>query len=507
MSGRWWALVAVALATFMTYLDNNVVNVALPTIQRDLALTISGLEWIVSAYILVFAGLLLAGGRLADVFGPRTAFFTGLAVFTLASVAAGLAWNQETLIGARALQGLGAALVTPATLALLPRIFPDPRERATAVGVWSAVGALALAIGPLTGGFLSENAHWGWIFLINAPIGVVAAVIGARAIRVERVTSEQATTGQVTTGRGTTGRGTTGRGTTGRGTTGRGTTGRLSLDLPGLATSAVSLFALTYALIEGASRGWTSGPILGAFAVAAVAAVVFLVVESRTAQPMIDLTLFRERVFSGGLLSMGLWAFGVFGIYFFTAIYLQSALGFSPIEAGAGFVPMALLMAVSATVAPRLAERFGSGPTVAAGLGLMAVAVGGLSSAGEGSHYGDLLPWFLLYGLGGGLLVPLTNVVLNAMPPARAGVASGVLNVSREVFGLLGVTILGAVLSARQSALTGPPLHTFLEAYRFTLLIAAAIVLVGVPVSLYSLRRTRTAAPAVPVDAVAEPVA
>ncbi|KAA9376100.1 MFS transporter [Microbispora cellulosiformans] len=487
MSGRWWALVAVALATFMTYLDNNVVNVALPTIQRDLALTISGLEWIVSAYILVFAGLLLAGGRLADVFGPRAAFFTGLAVFTLASVAAGLAWNQETLIGARALQGLGAALVTPATLALLPRIFPDPRERATAVGVWSAVGALALAIGPLTGGFLSENAHWGWIFLINAPIGVVAAVIGARAIRVERATSEQATTEQATTG--------------------RATTGRLSLDLPGLATSAVSLFALTYALIEGASRGWTSGPILGAFAVAAVAAGVFLVVESRTAQPMIDLTLFRERVFSGGLLSMGLWAFGVFGIYFFTAIYLQSALGFSPIEAGAGFVPMALLMAVSATVAPRLAERFGSGPTVAAGLGLMAVAVGGLSSAGEGSHYGDLLPWFLLYGLGGGLLVPLTNVVLNAMPPARAGVASGVLNVSREVFGLLGVTILGAVLSARQSALTGPPLHTFLEAYRFTLLIAAAIVLVGVPVSLYSLRRTRTTAPAVPLDAVAEPVA
>ncbi|WP_327048247.1 MFS transporter [Microbispora sp. NBC_01189] len=482
MSGRWWALVAVALATFMTYLDNNVVNVALPTIQRDLALTISGLEWIVSAYILVFAGLLLAGGRLADVFGPRAAFFTGLTVFTLASVAAGLAWNQETLIGARALQGLGAALVTPATLALLPRIFPDPRERATAVGVWSAVGALALAIGPLTGGFLSENAHWGWIFLINVPIGVVAAVIGARAIRVERVASEQVTTG-------------------------RGTTGRLSLDLPGLVTSAVSLFALTYALIEGASRGWTSGPILGAFAVAAAAAVVFLLVESRTAQPMIDLTLFRERVFSGGLLSMGLWAFGVFGIYFFTAIYLQSALGFSPIEAGAGFVPMALLMAVSATLAPRLAERFGSGPTVAAGLGLMAVAVGGLSSAGEGSHYGDLLPWFLLYGLGGGLLVPLTNVVLNAMPPARAGVASGVLNVSREVFGLLGVTILGAVLSARQSALTGPPLHTFLEAYRFTLLIAAAIVLVGVPVSLYSLRRTRTTAPAVPVDAVPEPVA
>lgn len=472
MSGRWWALVAVALATFMTYLDNNVVNVALPTIQRDLALTISGLEWIVSAYILVFAGLLLAGGRLADVFGPRTAFFTGLTVFTLASVAAGLAGGQETLIAARAVQGLGAALVTPSTLALLPRIFPDPRERATAVGIWSAVGALALAIGPLTGGFLSENADWGWIFLINVPIGAVAALIGLRSIRVERTAP-----------------------------------GRASLDLPGLATSALSLFALTYALIEGESRGWTSAPILGAFAVAAVAAVAFLVVESRTAQPMIDLSLFRERVFSGGLLSMGLWSFGVFGIYFFTALYLQSALGFSPTAAGAGFVPMALLMAVIATVSPRIAERFGSAGTVAVGLGLMALAIGGLSTAGEGSQYGDLLPWFLLYGAGAGLLVPLTNVVLGAMPPARSGVASGVLNVSREVFGLLGITILGAIMSARQGALSGPPLHTFLEAYRFTLLIAAAIVLVGVPVSIYSLRRTRSVA-AVPAESpVPEPVA
>ncbi|MGW5265064.1 MFS transporter [Microbispora sp. NPDC004025] len=477
MSGRWWALVAVSLATFMTYLDNNVVNVALPTIQRDLALTISGLEWIVSAYILVFAGLLLAGGRLADVFGPRTAFFTGLTVFTLASVAAGLAGSQETLIAARAVQGLGAALVTPSTLALLPRIFPDPRERATAVGIWSAVGALALAIGPLTGGFLSENADWGWIFLINLPIGVIAAAIALRSIRVERAAS-----------------------------------GRMSLDLPGLATSAVALFALTYALIEGESRGWTSAPILGAFAAFAVSAVAFLVVESRTAQPMIDLSLFRERVFSGGLLSMGLWSFGVFGIYFFTALYLQSALGFSPTEAGAGFVPMALLMAVIASVSPRIAERFGSAGTVAVGLGLMAVAIGGLSSAGEGSHYGDLLPWFLLYGAGAGLLVPLTNVVLNAMPPARAGVASGVLNVSREVFGLLGITILGAILSARQSAVGGAPLHAFLEAYRFTLLIAAAIVLVGVPVSVYSLRRNRASAdvtgPAERAEpAVAEPVA
>ncbi|MCT9934092.1 MFS transporter [Planotetraspora sp. A-T 1434] len=466
MTGRWWALVAVALATFMTYLDNNVVNVALPTIQRDLGLTISGLEWIVSAYILAFAGLLLVGGRLADVFGLRTVFFTGLGIFTLASVAAGLAGGQETLIAARAVQGLGAALLTPSSLALLPVIFPDPRERATAVGIWSGVGALALAIGPLTGGILSENADWGWIFLINAPIGALTAVIGFRSIRAQSAAQGARAT-------------------------------RARLDLPGLATSALALLALTYALIEGESRGWSSAPILGSFALAAVAAVAFLIVESRTAQPMIDLTLFRERIFSGGLLSMGLWAFGVFGIYFFTALYLQSALGFTPTQAGAGFVPMALLMAVIAVMSPRIAERFGTAGTVAAGLGLMAIAVGGLSSVGEGDGYTDLLPWFLLYGAGAGLLVPLTNVVLSAMPSARAGVASGVLNVSREVFGLLGITILGAILSSRESVVTGAPLHRFLEAYQFTLLVAAAIVLVGVPVSLYALRRGRTAEPSV----------
>ncbi|MEW9528616.1 MFS transporter [Microbispora sp. NPDC049125] len=471
MTGRWWALAAVSLATFMTYLDNNVVNVALPTIQRDLGLTISGLEWIVSAYILVFAGLLLVGGRLADVFGPRATFFTGLSIFTLASVAAGLSGGQETLVAARAVQGIGAALLTPASLALLPRIFPDPRERGTAIGIWSAAGALALAVGPLTGGVLSENADWGWIFLINAPIGVITAAVGLRAIQVPRTSGARA-----------------------------------GLDLPGLVTSALGMFALTYALIEGESRGWTSAPILASFGLAASAAAAFVVIEARTAQPMIDLSLFRERIFSGGLLSMGLWSFGVFGIYFFTAIYLQSALGFSPIEAGAGFVPMALLMAVLATVSPRIAERFGSARTVATGLGLMAAAIGGLSSAGEGSGYLDLLPWFLLYGAGAGLLVPLTNVVLGAMPQSRAGVASGVLNVSREVFGLLGITILGAVLTARENAVIGEPLHRFLEAYRFTLIVAAAIVLVGVPVSLFSLRRARAAAPATEPAVVPEPV-
>ncbi|GAA3288907.1 DHA2 family efflux MFS transporter permease subunit [Dactylosporangium vinaceum] len=459
MRNRWLALVAVALGTFMTYLDNNVVNVALPSIQSDLHLSIAGLEWIASAYILVFAGLLLVGGRVADVFGMRPTFFAGLGIFTVASIAAGLAGSQEVLIGSRALQGVGAALLTPTALALLTELFPDPKERGAAIGIWGGVGALALAIGPLTGGYLSQHASWGWIFLINAPIGLATAVIAAMSLPPGKRHPNR------------------------------------SLDIPGLATSALALFALTFALIEGESRGWTSGVILGAFALAAFAAIGFVVIELRTEHPMVDLNFFRLRVFSGGLATMGLWAFGVFGIYFFTAIFLQNVLGFSPTEAGSAFIPMALLMAVMATLAPRLESRFGAGPVVAAGMALMAAGVGGLATVGEGSGYLDLLPWFLVFGLGGGLLVPLNNVVLSALPQARAGIASGMLNVSREVFGLLGITILGAILSNRQHAAAGAPLHQFLAGYQFALVVAAALVAAGVPIALVTLRRLRTPEP------------
>jgi EmrB/QacA subfamily drug resistance transporter len=284
MTRRWWALVAVALATFMTYLDNNVTNVAIPTIQRDLHLSIAGLEWVVSSYILVFAGLLLAGGRLADLFGRRRLFLIGLVVFTLSSLGAGLAGSGGVLITARLAQGLGAALLVPTTLAIIVATFDNLKERATAIGVWTAIGAMALGFGPLIGGFIAQHLHWGWIFFINVPIGAITLALALVSIRESRVS----------------------------------TAGRL--DLPGLITSAVALFALTYALIEGHDKGWTSGLILGSFAVAAVAAGLFVLVEARTEHPMVDLELFRSRVFSGGTVTMMLWAFGIFGIYFFTSI-------------------------------------------------------------------------------------------------------------------------------------------------------------------------------------------
>ncbi|TMR34686.1 DHA2 family efflux MFS transporter permease subunit [Nonomuraea zeae] len=439
----------------MTYLDNNVGNVALPTIQRELGLTISGLEWIVSSYILVFAGLMLAGGRLADVFGARRVFLGGLAVFTVSSLAAGLATSGTMLIAARAVQGVGAALLTPTALALISQIFPEPGERGRAVGIWSAAGALSMALGPFAGGFISENLHWGWIYLINVPLGVVTVGLALWAIRPDL------------------------------------TRVRRSLDLPGLATSAVALFALTYALIEGGTAGWTSPEILTAFGVFAAAGVAFVLVESRAAEPMIVVSLFRSRVFTGGLLTSGIWSFGVFGIYFFSALWLQNVLGFSPTEAGAAFVPMALVMGVIAILSQRVSAAIGIGRTVALGMALMGTAIYLISGVGADGDYADVAPWFLLYGLGGGLLVPLTAAVLSGMPKGRTGVASGMLNVSREVFGLLGITVLGAILSSRQSGSDRAPLLAFLDAYQFTLVIAAVVVVAAIPVALYSLRTSR----------------
>jgi EmrB/QacA subfamily drug resistance transporter len=447
---KWWALGAVTLGTFATYLNNNIVNVALPTIAKELGLTISGLEWIVSGYVLVFAGLMLAGGRLADLYGQRRMFLIGTAIFTLASLAASFSADGTMLIATRAVQGLGAALMTPSTLTLISKIFEEPRERGTAVGIWTAAGALSMAFGPVTGGFISETLGWQWVFTLNVPIGLAALGLGLWAIRPDAQTV------------------------------------RRSLDVPGVVSSSVALVALTFALIEGAAMGWTSPAILSAFGLTVLAAIAFVIVETRSAEPMIDLSLFRSRVFSGGTATMGLWSFGVFGIYFFSALWLQNVLGMSPTEAGASFIPMAILMAVVSMQATRITGVLGNGPTVALGIGLMAGGVFGLSLPGAEAGYLDVLPWFLLYGLGAGLLVPLTTMILGALPRASAGVASGVLNVSREVFGLLGITVLGAILTGRQAS---PALPDFLEAYQFTLVIAAIIVAVGIPMALWSLRK------------------
>src|SRR5580693_7761773 len=376
---RWWALTAVSLATLMSYLDNNVVNVALPTIERSLDLSVSGLEWVVSSYLLVLGSLLLVGGRVADVFGRRRVFLAGLVIFTLSSLAAGLAGSADVLIAARAVQGLGAALVMPASLAIIAATFTDARERTAAIGIWGAVSALGLALGPVIGGLVSQHLHWGWIFLINVPVGVVTAVIAIPSIAESH--------GRTAAG--------------------------ARLDIPGLISSAVALFALTYALIEGPDRGWTSALIIASFAVAAVSAAIFLAVEARSQYPMVPLSIFRSAAFSGGLSTMMIWSFGVLGIYFFTSLYLQQIVGFSPTKAGLAFVPMALCLAVAAISSPRVTAVLGAHRTVAFGMAVMTVGLVLFARLGADATYGGLMPGFVLFGLGAGLMnVPLTNAIV-----------------------------------------------------------------------------------------------
>ena len=451
-----WTLVAVALATFMTYLDNNIVNVAIPDIQRELGLSTAGIEWVVSSYILTFAGLLLAGGRLADAFGRRRLFIIGLAVFTASSLFAGLATGAASLIAARALQGIGAAAVTPTTLAIISATFTDPKERNAAVGIWGGVGALALAVGPVLGGFLTQHVAWEWIFWINVPFGIATIALGAWAIQESR---EDVTR---------------------------------RLDLPGLVLSTTSLFALTWALIEGHDRGWTSAGILGGFTVAAVTALVFVIVERRIAEPMVDVSLFARREFTGGIVALMLWAFGLFGIYFFTSLYLQGVLGFSPTKAGTAFVPMAVLMAVSAIVSDRVAARFGAYRSTAVGMVAMGLGIASTALLGQDATFLSLMPSFAVIGIGGGLTIPLTATVLGVMPTSQAGVASAVFNASREVAGLLGITVIGAVLASRQGdalAAGHTPVDAYLTGYRTGLVLAGALVLAGGVAAFVALRR------------------
>ena len=464
--GRWWALAAVSLATLMTYLDNNVINVAIPTIQRDLHLSVTGLEWIVSSYLLVLAGLLLVGGRLADVYGRRRVFLTGLAIFTLSSLTAGLSGSGGVLIGARAVQGLGAALLMPATLAIIGHAFTDVMERTTAIGIWSAIGALGLALGPVVGGLISQHVHWGWIFLINVPVGVVTFAIAIPSVAESRADLESR-----------------------------------RLDVPGLITSAVALTSLTYALIEGHDRGWTSGQILGVFGLAAAATAVFLAIESRVRQPMVQTAVFRARELSGGTAVMMIWAFGVLGIYFFTSLYLQGILGFSPTKAGLAFVPMALFVVLASMVAARVTSLIGGHRTVAAGVLLMVVGLLLFARLGAGASFAALIPGFAVFGIGIGLMnVPLTTAVLDGLPAEHAGIASALLNNSREVAGLLGITVIGAVLRAQQGiSLRGGASapQAFLDGYHAGLWVTIGLLAAGVVVSYVSLRPRQRPEPGV----------
>src|SRR5438270_630211 len=361
---KWWTLGAVAFGLFMIMLDNTIVNVALPAIEHSLHMSISSLEWIVTAYALTFAALLITGGKLGDMFGRRKMFIVGLVVFTLASLACGLAPSAGFLIGARAVQGIGAALMNPATLSIITATFP-PKERGQAIGIWAGVSALALAIGPLVGGVIVDNISWNWIFFINVPVGVLGVVASQIFIKESRDTSLEQ-----------------------------------SLDLPGLATCALGLFSLSYALIEGNAKGWTSPEILGFFVAAAVLLVAFVVLELRQRLPMLDLSLFKIGSFSGANAVAMLVSMGMFGVFFFVSLYIQNILHYTATQAGAMFLPMTVLIIVIAPIAGRMSDRVGSRWLMGGGMTMVGISLLLYQRATVGSTFWTLLPSMVLGGVG-----------------------------------------------------------------------------------------------------------
>src|SRR3954447_18804697 len=415
-TSRWLTLAAVVFAVFVTTLDNTVVNVALPSIQRDLHLGISGLSWIVNGYVLAFAVLLLTGGRLADSWGRRRAFLTGLALFTATSAMAGLAPNAGTLIAARVLQGVGAALMTPPTLAIISDVFPDERERATAIGIWASVGALAFALGPLIGGLITESVGWSWIFFVNVPIGIIGIALGTRLIPESKDPDAS---------------------------------GRL--DIAGLSVISAALFGLTYALIKANDYGWGSPIILALLTVAVAGVFAFVAIERRVESPMVDLSLFRIGAFSGANAVIMVVNLATFGVLLYLSLYLQGVVHYTPVRAGATLLPWIAMVILLAPFGARFAERVPLRWLVSTGLILMGVAMLLFAGLGEHTTFLPTLPALLLGGIGGALTTPLSNVVIGAVPTAKAGTASGIHNTFRETGGSFGVAIIGAVFVAAQS--------------------------------------------------------
>ena len=439
---KWLTLAAVSFGLFMIMLDNTVVNVALPSIQRDLGIGLSELQWIVTGYALTFAALMLIGGKLADLLGRRLMFVTGLAIFTLASLACGLAGSGDVLIGARIVQGVGAALMNPATLSIIAATFP-PAQRGTAIGIWAGVSALALAIGPLVGGLITDNFDWSWIFYVNIPVGILAIVASFLFIDESRDESEEQ-----------------------------------RLDLPGLLTSSIGLFALTYGLIEANTYGWTSGRIVGSFVVAALALVAFVLLERNQRLPMLDLTLFRSGTFSGANLVILLVALAMFGVFFFVSLYMQNILGYSALQAGAAFLPMTILIILIAPIAGRASDRIGSRWLLVAGMTLISLHLLLFSRLTLDSSFWNLLPGFLLGGIGMALtMTPSAAAAVRSVPVDKSGVGSAVLNASRQVGGSIGIALIGAIM-AQQIGDDRTP-EAFMDGFSTALAVAAVIALAG----------------------------
>jgi EmrB/QacA subfamily drug resistance transporter len=460
---KWWTLGAVAFGLFMIMLDNTIVNVALPSIQRDLGIGISELEWVFNGYALTFGVLMLTGGKLADMLGRRRIFIVGLIVFTVASLFCGLATSAGWLIGARVVQGVGSALMNPATLSIVTATFP-PRQRGMAIGIWAGVAAMALAIGPLVGGLITQHWGWNWIFFINVPVGVLAIIVTRLVVNESRDMSADQ-----------------------------------RLDLPGLLSSGIGLFALTYGLIEANTYGWTSARIFGLFVVAAVGLATFVLLELHQRAPMLDLSLFKNGTFAGANSVMLLVGLSMFGVFFYNSLFIQNILGYSAVQTGATFLPMTVLIILVAPIAGKYSDRVGSRWLMGGGMVLLALSLFLFSRLDASSDFWDLLPGLLVGGFGMAIVMtPTTAAAMGSVPVDKAGVGSAVLNSMRQVGGALGIAVLGAIVAESVHSAPGTPQAAaeFVTGYQHALSVAALIALAGAVLSVATVRKYRHAEPA-----------
>jgi EmrB/QacA subfamily drug resistance transporter len=412
-SKRWAILALVVVAQFMVILDVAIVNVALPAIERDLGFSQQSLQWVITAYAIVFGGALLLGGRLADLLGRRRIFLFGIALFTASSLLSGLAWSEGSLIAFRAVQGLGGALLAPAGLSILMTTFQEGRERNLALGIWGAASGSGAAVGVLLGGLLTSYLNWSWIFFINVPFGV-AAIWATRWLL-------EATPGNVV--------------------------GRRHFDLAGAASVTSGLMLFVYALTRATEEGWTSRETVALVVASAVLIAAFVGIELRSRSPLLPMRMFRLRTLTAANLIVVVVASIAFSWFFLQTLYMQQVLEYSAVEAGVAFAPIAVTIAVFSNFAQSFVTRFGVRPVLTAGLLIAAASLAALSRVPvHGSYFWDLFPAFVIGGFGLSLcFVPMTIAGLSGVGPADAGVASGLINTSRQIGGAVGLAVISTV--------------------------------------------------------------
>lgn len=409
---KWFTLGAACFGLFMAILDNLVVNIALPTISRDLDASTTQLQWIVSAYTLIFASLQITAGGLGDRLGRKRWFLIGLVIFTAASAMSALSQNIEMLLAGRAIQGLGAALIMPLSLSIISEAFP-PEERGKALGIWSAVSVSGLALGPIVGGFLVEYASWHWVFIINIPIGILAFFVTSAVVKESRDTS-----------------------------------GTVAMDIPGTALITAGIASLTWGLIEAGNRGWGDTWIVTSLIAAAVFAVAFVVVESRTEKPMVPLRFFKSTTFTGTNIDAFMISFLLAGVSFFFTLFLQNVHGYSPVRSGLSLLPLVFAMMILSPISGAAVNRIGSRRLISAGM--LVTGIGNLLMllSGVDTSYYILVPSLIVMGLGMSLIfAPMTTAMLNSVDNEKSGVASAVNGAIREIGTATGIALLGTVMN------------------------------------------------------------